>query len=112
MNDSVPPAIRTFVDATNAGDTEAFVANFTEDAHLEDFGRTFTGQDGAASWNSTDNIGMDAHFEFRSCTLEAEPDAYLLVVDVTSHRFSGTGNFHITVRDDQISRMVVAPALD
>jgi hypothetical protein len=41
----VPAAISTSIEATNRGDTEAFAAAFTEDAHLYDYGREFHGRD-------------------------------------------------------------------
>ncbi|MEW2289475.1 nuclear transport factor 2 family protein [Streptomyces sp. NPDC047841] len=59
----VPAAIGTFIDATNRGDSEAFVAAFTEDAHLYDYGREFQGRDRVRDWNRTDNIGAQAHFD-------------------------------------------------
>ncbi len=53
----LPAPVQAFIDTTNAGDSEAFVAVFTDDAHLEDWGRVFRGHDGARSWNASDNIG-------------------------------------------------------
>lgn len=50
---TTPTAVQRFIDATNAGDTEAFLDAFTSDASLNDWGREFTGRDGIASWNRT-----------------------------------------------------------
>ena len=65
----VPAAVQDFIEATNRGDSAAFVAAFTEDAYLNDWGREFHGHDGVRSWNRTDNIGVRSHFEF----VRAEP---------------------------------------
>lgn len=35
----IPLPIQKFIDFTNAGDSEAFIGLFTEDAYLEDWGR-------------------------------------------------------------------------
>jgi hypothetical protein len=61
MTDTALPApIQVFIDATNAADSDAFVAAFTPDAYLNDWGREFHGRDGIHAWNSTDNIGVHA----------------------------------------------------
>ncbi|CCV15928.1 nuclear transport factor 2 family protein [Mesorhizobium sp. STM 4661] len=39
-----PDPIRRFVEATNEGDTAAFLDTFTADALLSDWGRTFNGR--------------------------------------------------------------------
>ena len=51
------PAITAMIDATNRGDTEAFLAAFDDDATIVDFGRTFSGKRAIARWNSSENIG-------------------------------------------------------
>ncbi len=43
---TTPPVIQRFIDATNAGDTAAFLEAFTPDAFLSDWGRDFTGRAG------------------------------------------------------------------
>ena len=59
----LPAGIQNFIEATNRGDSDAFVAAFTEDAYLNDWGREFHGHEGVRSWNRTDNIGVRSHFE-------------------------------------------------
>jgi hypothetical protein len=54
----LPAAIADFIEATNRGDSDAFVAAFTQDAYLTDWGRDFHGHDGVRAWNRTDNIGV------------------------------------------------------
>ena len=64
MADSVPPrAVQAFIDSTNRADCTAFLEAFTHDAVVDDWGRASRGRDGIASWNDTDNIGVQAHFE-------------------------------------------------
>ena len=59
----LPAAIADFIEATNRGDSDAFVATFTQDAYLNDGGREFHGHDGVRAWNRTDNIGVRSHFD-------------------------------------------------
>ena len=101
--DELPAPIRTFVEATNAGDPARFVAAFTDDAHLEDWGRHFHGHDGIADWDRTDNIGVQSHFDLVSCEPGSEPDTYTVVLTVTGNGFNGTGPFAVRLRGDLIA---------
>lgn len=103
----LPAPVQTFIDATNRGDTEAFVAVFTDDAHVEDWGRVFRGQEGARSWNASDNIGKRSHFDVLG--VEREGDDYVVTVAVTGDGFTGTSPIRFAVDGDRISRMVIAP---
>ena len=61
MTTPVPAPLQAFIDATNRGDSEAFTSVFAEDAVLDDWGRTFHGRDGVASWNRTDQQSGDGN---------------------------------------------------
>lgn len=103
---TLPAPIQAFIDATNAADNEAFVATFTEDAYVRDYGREFTGRKGAADWNRTDNIGVNMKFAFVGIK-QLAPDSYEVTLKSTSNRFNGTGPLRITVRDNLISRLEI-----
>jgi ketosteroid isomerase-like protein len=103
----IPTAIQTFVDATNAADSDAFVAAFTDDAYLEDWGRVFHGHDGARSWDASDNIGKQSHFVVDGA--EHHGDDWVVTVTVTGNGFNGTSPIRFTVSGDRISRMVIQP---
>jgi ketosteroid isomerase-like protein len=105
---TLPPAIRTFVDATNAADTEAFLAAFTPDARLDDWGRVFTGHDGVRSWNQTDNIGVQSHFEVVDARQAAEPGTFVVTLTVTGNGFNGTGPMTFRLRDGLIADLRIA----
>ncbi|MFI2485445.1 nuclear transport factor 2 family protein [Promicromonospora kroppenstedtii] len=104
----LPAAIQEFIDATNAGDTERFVATFTDDAYLNDWGREFHGPDGIRSWNETDNIGMKSHFDLVSVEPGDGPDAYTVTIKVTSNRFNGTGPFKFDLRGGKVASLVLS----
>lgn len=99
----LPTSIQEFVDATNAGDTERFVGVFTEDADLDDWGRTFHGHDGIRSWNDTDNIGTQSHFDVVSVVEGEEPQTYVVTLAVSGNGYNGTGPMIFTLRDDLIA---------
>lgn len=103
----VPPAVQRMIDATNSGDHEAFVAAFTDDAVLVDWGTVFEGREGVASWDRSDNIGRRSHFEVAG--VERDGDDWVVTLDVTGGGFNGTSDFRFTLAGDAIARMEIAP---
>ncbi|MFI7517905.1 nuclear transport factor 2 family protein [Micromonospora globbae] len=104
----VPAAIREFIDATNRGDSDAFVAAFTDDAYLNDWGREFHGHDGVRSWDRTDNIGVQSHFEFLGIEPGSEPDSYVVTLKVSGNGFNGTGPMTFQLRDGRIASLRIS----
>ena len=106
MSDT-PAPIQRMIDATNAGDSEAFVDAFTDDAYLEDWGRGFHGHEGLRSWDSTDNIGKRAHFEAKGARQHG--DEWVVTLEVSGGGFNGTSDIRFQLADDRISRMLITP---
>lgn len=107
MNDStIPEAVLSFIAATNSADDDAFVAAFTDDAYINDWGREFRGHEGVASWNRTDNIGAGMHFELVSTTYDGD-DVFKVTLKAASRRFNGIGSMRIAVRGGLITRLEI-----
>jgi hypothetical protein len=102
-----PIAVQRMIEATNAGDRAAFVVTFTEDAYIDDWGRRFYGQEGAASWDETDNIGKGTHFEARGTRQEGT--TYVVTLEVSGGGFNGTSDIRFEVDGDRIRSMVISP---
>jgi hypothetical protein len=102
-----PSPIQRMIDATNAGDSDAFVDSFTGDAYLEDWGRGFHGHEGVRSWDSTDNIGKNAHFE--AAGARQEGDDWVVTLVVSGGGFNGTSDIRFTIEGERISRMLITP---
>ncbi len=105
---TMPPAIRAFVDTTNRGDSAGFVAAFTADAYLNDWGREFHGHDGVASWNETDNIGKQAHFTVHGIRQGRIDGQYIVTLTVSGNGYTGPGTFTFQLTDGLISRFLIA----
>ena len=105
----IPTPIATFISTTNAGDSDAFVAAFTEDGSLNDWGRVVHGHDGIRSWDSTDNIGKQSHFELIDIAEDADPHTYLVHLKVSGKGFNGVSPFRFTLRGELIERVVIVP---
>jgi hypothetical protein len=104
----LPRAISAFIGSTNSGDSARFVALFTEDAYLSDWGREFRGQDGARSWDHSDNIGKQSHFELLAIEPGTDPDSYELTVKVTGNGYNGIGDIRFLLRGDLIQSMIIS----
>ena len=109
LSSDVPIPVQRFIDTTNAGDAEAFVAVFTQDAFLSDYGREFHGHEGVSSWDRTDNIGEGSHFDLLGVKPGATPQEVVVTVMVTGDGFNGTSDLVFTLRGESISRLVIAP---
>jgi ketosteroid isomerase-like protein len=105
----VPAPIRAFIDATNAADSDAFVAAFTADATLVDWGRTFTGHEGVRDWDRTDNIGVQTHFELLGIEPGDDPDSYVATIRVSGNGYNGTGPMLFRLRDGLVAGLHIGP---
>ncbi len=104
---NVPAAVSGLIEATNNADSDRFVSLFTADARVVDGGRVFLGHEGAASWNTTDNVGVGMRFDLISCN-ETAPDLYDVTLRATSRRFNGVGTLRVTLREGLIASLVIA----
>ncbi|MBW8909391.1 MAG: nuclear transport factor 2 family protein [Mesorhizobium sp.] len=103
---TTPDPIRRFVEATNAGDTQAFLDTFTDDAFLSDWGRDFRGRDGISRWNQSDNIGVQSNL--RIVHVAERDSIYHARVAVTGNGFNGEGDMAFTLDGDRIARLVIS----
>jgi hypothetical protein len=104
----LPAAIQTFIDATNAADSDAFVAAFTTDAYLNDWGREFHGHNGVRAWNGSDNIGVHAHFDLIDATTGEQPGSYTVTLRVSGDGYNGTGPMRFEMRNSFIARLLIS----
>ena len=103
---TTPPAIQRFIDATNTGDTDAFLDAFAADAFLSDWGRDFTGRAAIADWDRSDNIGVQSRF--RLLSIEPSVGGYRVRMAVTGNGFNGEGTMTFSLAGDRISRLVIS----
>lgn len=101
------PAVQAVADAINASDTDAFVAAFTEDGVVNDWGRVLSGPQGIRSWADTDAIGQNAKITVLES--QAAGDVTTIRFDWQSNRFNGESTAHVTVRDGLVSEFRIPP---
>jgi hypothetical protein len=101
----VPAGIRSFIEATNSADSEAFVAAFTSDATLVDWGRTFAGEVGIRAWDRAENIGVQTHFDLIGLEPGDDPDSYVATIRVSGNGYNGTGPMVFRLRDGLVAHL-------
>lgn len=100
MSIPLPPALQSAVDAINSGDEDAFVAAFSSDGVVNDWGRILTGADGVRSWARSDAIGAQARMTVVAATIRG--DTTQIVFDWTSRVFNGRSEAYVTLADGLI----------
>ncbi|NYE95719.1 hypothetical protein FHU41_001969 [Psychromicrobium silvestre] len=110
MSVELPIAIQKAFDATNAGDSEAFVAAFAADGFINDWGRQLNGSAGIASWDQSDNIGKQASWEALSIETHGR-GKYLVSIKTGGNGYNGVSPFVFTLAGDardKIQSMVIS----
>jgi hypothetical protein len=102
---TLPGIIATFFDATNRGDTRAFLAAFAPNAVLVDWGRTFIGVNKIASWDQTDNIGVASQLTVLSWT--GDDNGGDAKVAVKGGGFNGTGTMTFACKQGLIQQLTI-----
>ena len=104
----LPAAAQRVVDAINAADTEAFVAGFTDDGYVDDWGRVLRSAEGVRQWASSDAIGAGARIEvFEAHTVG---DTTEIRFNWTSRVFNGESSAFVTVSGDRVSSFRIPPS--
>ncbi|MCW8060452.1 hypothetical protein [Agrobacterium tumefaciens] len=101
MPNSLPPALQAAVDAINAGDEEAFVAAFSPDGLINDWGRILKGYEGVRSWARSDAIGAGAVMTVTGAATTVNTTH--IVFDWKSHVFNGRSEAYVTIPDRLIA---------
>lgn len=104
---TVPAPVQALVDAINGADTEAFVAAFTADGFVDDWGRVLRGPDGVRSWAGSDAIGMGARMTVLSA--ETEGDTTRIRFGWSSRRFNGESEGIFVIDGDRLASFTIPP---
>ena len=59
MTDAPPEPVARLLQAANEHDTDAFLAGFTQDGVVDDWGREFAGAEAIRGWSDKEFIGVD-----------------------------------------------------
>jgi hypothetical protein len=105
MTDPPPEPVARLLRAANGHDTDGFLASFTEDGVVDDWGREFAGADAIRGWSDAEFIGVAVTLAVTDTT--AEGDETTVKAEVGGGGFNGPSTFTFAVRDDRVARMTI-----
>lgn len=105
MTTALPDPVAAAIDATNAGDLQAFLGVFTPDGAVDDWGRVFTGPTEIAGWSDNEFIGKNVTLEVTEVTTTGADT--VVIATVGGDGFNGPSTFTYTVSGDKLSRMMI-----
>jgi hypothetical protein len=106
VTESVPPPVRTLLDAANANDTDAFLAAFTADGVVDDWGREFRGPARIRAWSDAEFIGVRVSLDVRGVERQGD-GAIVVTAEVGGQGFNGPSHFAFLLDGDRVSRMTI-----
>jgi hypothetical protein len=102
---ALPPPVSRLLEAANAHDTGSFLAAFTDDGVVDDWGREFTGPEGIRGWSDSEFIGVAVNLSVKQVD-STEGEATVLA-QVGGNGYTGPSQFSFTLRDGLVSRMTI-----
>ena len=105
---SLPTPVQVMVDAINAADTEAFVAAFTADGFVSDWGNVKAGPAGVRAWADSDAIGAGARMTVLSA--DTSGDTTRIRFGWSSRVFNGESDGIFVVRDGKLASFTIPPS--
>jgi hypothetical protein len=101
----VPEPVARLLKAANDHDTEAFLASFTDDGVVDDWGREFVGADAIRGWSDREFIGVDVVLDVTETT--SSGDETTISADVGGSGYNGPSHFTFAVREGLVARMTI-----
>lgn len=98
-------AVQALIDAANANDPDAFLAGFTEDGVVDDWGREFRGAQRIAAWSDAEFIGKQVSLEVED--VREDGGEVVVTAQVGGQGFNGPSHFSFRVAGDKVSRMTI-----
>jgi hypothetical protein len=105
MTPDPPEPVARLLAAANQHDTDAFVASFTDDGVVDDWGREFSGAASIREWSDKEFIGVDVILALSGTTTTHHETT--ISAEVGGRGYNGPSHFTFAVRDGLVSRMTI-----
>ena len=105
MAEPPPEPVARLLKAANEHDTDAFLASFTDDGVVDDWGREFQGAEAIRGWSDAEFIGVQVHLDVREETTQG--DETVIGAEVGGNGFNGPSHFTFALRDGLVARMTI-----
>ena len=83
----------------------AFLAGFTEDGVVDDWGREFRGAAQIRAWSDAEFIGKQVSLAVQD--VAERGDEAVITAEVGGNGFNGPSHFSFQIRGDRVSRMTI-----
>lgn len=103
----LPSAVVSFIDAINTADTDAFVAAFSDDGYVNDWGTQYEGHVGVRRWAGSDAIGADAHMTVLTSSVDG--DTVTTRFNWQSRKFTGESTGIFTIASGRVTSFTIPP---
>lgn len=100
-----PAPVAAAIDAANANDLDAFLACFTPEGAVDDWGREFRGPDEIRSWSDREFIGVRVSLEVTG--VNRRDGATVVTANVGGDGFNGPSHFEFQVEGELVTRMSI-----
>lgn len=101
----VPAPVQRLLDAANANDVDAFLAAFTDDGVVDDWGRPFSGPDRIRDWSDEEFIGKRVSLDVTE--IDQREGETAVTAMVGGNGFNGRSHFSFAVDGDRVARMTI-----
>jgi ketosteroid isomerase-like protein len=105
MPADLPAPVAAAIAAANANDLDAFLASFTPDGVVDDWGREFHGPDAIKGWSDGEFIGKQVALEVTAATQDGGET--VVTAQVGGNGFNGPSHFRFRVAGDRVARMTI-----
>jgi hypothetical protein len=101
----LPRPVQAIIDAANAGDTGTFLACFTADGAVDDWGRVFHGRIAIEKWSTAEFIGVSV--TLRVTAANDTGSETVVTAQVGGDGFNGPSHFSFRLVEGLVSRMTI-----
>jgi hypothetical protein len=98
-------SVKRAVDAANANDIDAFLASFTADGVVDDWGREFRGAESIRGWSDQEFIGKQVTLTVTD--VRKDGDDTTITAQVGGNGFNGPSHFTFHTEQGKVSRMTI-----
>jgi hypothetical protein len=105
MTTVLPDPVEALIDAANDNDVSRFLALFTTDGVVDDWGREFAGIDAIRGWSDREFLGVQVSLAVTDVTQHG--DEVEIGAVVGGKGFNGTSHFSFRTDGDKIARMTI-----
>lgn len=101
----LPAPVAALLDAANRHDRAAFLAGFTADGVVDDWGRQFRGAEAVGGWSDAEFIGQQVTLDVTA--VASSGDETTVTAQVGGNGFNGPSHFTFVVAGDAVARMTI-----